>query len=434
MDFLTQARATGTPFQIHPIPRTIPSFVNPVVLFYENVLPLSPHLPYEFVWETGIPVQKCGAKCGMIHRRSDFMRRILARVSPLPLCMLFLSGCGPIGEKAASMAVVYGVAAFLSLLLLAGYCRIAKKRDSWYLLLFLSVLVVNIGYFALSISQGLSEALLANRISYLGSVFLPLSMLMIIINATHIRHPKWLAAMLLSVAVVMFLIAASPGYLPVYYKEVSFVVVDGVASLQKVYGPLHSLYLVYLLGYFAAMVSTIVYATVNDKIDSLAYAVIIAIAVFVNIGVWLIEQLAYIPFEILSVSYIISESFLLGLNILMAEAEKLKLSLQPNREVSRQEPVPFPLPEQEIPQPDPEQADQENLALFAAGLGRLTPKEQELFDCYVAGLTTDVIMDQLNIKENTLKFHSKNLYGKLGVKSRKQLMELHNRMKSGATP
>ena len=173
MDFLTQARATGTPFQIHPIPRTIPSFVNPVVLFYENVLPLSPHLPYEFVWETGIPVQKCGAKCGIIHRRSDFMRRILARVSPFPLCMLFLSGCGPIGEKAASMAVVYGVAAFLSLLLLAGYCRIAKKRDSWYLLLFLSVLVVNIGYFALSISQGLSEALLANRISYLGSVSCP---------------------------------------------------------------------------------------------------------------------------------------------------------------------------------------------------------------------------------------------------------------------
>ena len=162
------------------------------------------------------------------------MKRSLASLSPLPLCMLFLSGCGPIGEKAASMAVVYGVSAILSLLLLVGYCRIAKKCDSWYLLLFVSVLIVNIGYFALAISQSLDEALLANRISYFGSVFLPLSMLMIIINATHIQYRKWLTTVLLSLAVVVFLIAASPGYLPIYYKDVSFVIEDGVATLQKV--------------------------------------------------------------------------------------------------------------------------------------------------------------------------------------------------------
>ena len=354
------------------------------------------------------------------------MRRSLASLSPLPLCMLLLTGCGPIGEKAASMAVVYGVSAILSLLLLVGYCRIAKKRDFWYLLLFVSVLIVNIGYFALAISQSLDEALLANRISYFGSVFLPLSMLMIIINATHIQYRKWLTTVLLSLAVVVFLIAASPGYLPIYYKDVSFVIEDGVATLQKVYGPLHILYLVYLLGYFAAMVSTIVYATVKDKIDSLAHAVIIAIAVFVNIGVWLIEQLVYIPFEILSVSYVISESFLLGLHILMAEAEKLKLSLIESHETPPQGALVVQLPD-EVVQPDPDQIEREKLDIFVAGLSQLTHKEQELFNCYVAGLTTDVIMEQLNIKENTLKFHSKNIYSKLGVKSRKQLMELHNR-------
>ena len=56
---------------------------------------------------------------------------------------------------------------------------------------------------------------------------------------------------------------------------------------------------------------------------------------------------------------------------------------------------------------------------------RPSPKERQLFDCYIAGMTTDVIMEQLCIKENTLKFHSKNLYSKLGVRSRKQLMERH---------
>ena len=345
------------------------------------------------------------------------MRRTLAKLSPLPLAVLALSGCTTIGQKAASMSVIYGVAAALSLALLAIYCSAAKKRDPWYLLLFASIMVVNIGYFALAISRGLGEALLANRVSYLGSVFLPLSMLMIIVNATHIRYRKWIPGALLGLAVVMFLIAASPGYLPVYYKDVSFEIVNGVATLVKDYGPLHVLYLVYLLGYFGAMIATIVHATLKDKIDSLAYAVIIAIAVFVNLGVWMIEQLVEIDFEFLSISYIISECFLLGLHFLMAEAEKLK------QQVAMATPV--------VVKPREEPAvvkDPETVALFLEGLTGLTPKERELYECYIAGMTTDVIMEKMTIKENTLKFHSKNLYSKLGVKSRKHLMEIYKQL------
>ena len=346
------------------------------------------------------------------------MRRSHAGLSLLPLVFLLLTGCSAIGDKAASMSVIYGITAALSLLLLVAYCAMSPKRDIWYLLLFASVLVVNIGYFALAISRSLDEALLANRLAYLGSVFLPLSMWMIILKATHIRYAKWLSGLLLGVAVVVLLIAASPGYLPFYYREVTFEKVNGVSTLVKVYGPLHIVYLIYLLGYFAAMVATIVHATVEDKIDSLVYATILAVAVFVNIGVWMIEQLVRIDFEILSVSYIISESFLLGLNLLMAEAEKQKAQL------AQQTPEEVPV-SQEAPAEPAQPEDAEETELFLAGLSQLTPKEQQLYDCYVSGMTTDVIMAQLCIKENTLKFHSKNLYSKLGVHSRKQLMELH---------
>ena len=142
----------------------------------------------------------------------------------------------------------------------------------------------------------------------------------------------------------------------------------------------------------------------------------------------MIEQLVEIDFEFLSISYIISECFLLGLHFMMAEAEKLKLSLITNQETPPPEAPTAQLPE-EVLQPDLDQFEQEKLDIFLAGREQLTRKEQELFDCYIAGLTTDVIMEQLNIKENTLKFHSKNLYSKLGIKSRKQLVDLHNRTK-----
>ena len=39
-------------------------------------------------------------------------------------------------------------------------------------------------------------------------------------------------------------------------------------------------------------------------------------------------------------------------------------------------------------------------------------------------------IDNLNIKENTLKYHNRNLYGKLGVSSKKELLEIHKYIQS----
>ena len=316
------------------------------------------------------------------------------------------------------MAAIYGCMAAFSLLLLVGYCCVARKKDPWYLLLFVSVLVVNIGYCALAVSQNIEEALLANRLTYLGSVFLPLSMWMIILGVTRIPYRKWLPGLLLGLGVVVFCIAASPGYLDIYYKEVTFQKIDGVTVLSKVYGPLHKVYYVYLLGYFAAMVIAIVYATVRELIESTAYAAILAVAVFVNIGVWLIGQLVKMDFEILSVSYVITESFLLGLYLLQKEQAKSKIAT-----------VPQPCPEETAaplpPEPIEDPAVLAQAELFLEGLTKLTAKERALYDCYTQGMSTPQILETLAIKENTLKYHNKNLYGKLGVSSRKQLQQLH---------
>lgn len=330
--------------------------------------------------------------------------------------------CGCSAGKATSIWGIYAATAVLALLLLIGYCCIHARKSPWFLLLFVSVFVVNSGYFVLSTAPNLAVALNANRLSYLGSVFLPLSMWMIIANISGIPYRKWLPRLLIGIAVVVFLIAASPGYLDIYYKEVTFQKINGIVMLKKVYGPLHSLYLVYLLGYFAAMITVIIHAVLQDKLESTSYAVILAIAVFVNIGVWMIEQLVQIDFEILSVSYIITELFLLGLHLFMAEVEKQKAQLLANVQER------YPPDTEGHKETDASQdgIDREQLELFVAGLCHLTPKEREIYEYYVAGMRSAEIMAQLNIKENTLKFHNKNLYGKLGVNSRKQLVRIHN--------
>lgn len=323
------------------------------------------------------------------------------------MMLLFMSGCTA-PEKSISLCPAYAVIAVLSLLLLIGYCCLVKKKNTWLLLLFTSVLIVNAGYFALSISKTLEEALLANRISYLGSVFLPLSMLMIILDTIGVRYKKWLPIALLCISFGVFIVAASPGYLDIYYKEVSIQKINGVTVLNKVYGPWHKLYFYYLFLHFAAMAGAAAHGIIKRKVPAGSHTAILVFAVLINIGVWLMEQLVRIDFEMLSVSYIMSELFLLGLYMMLQEGNAGKTADQSASAVSSAE------------SDMPAIAD---CALFMDGLSRLTPTERAVYDLYLEGKNTRQVMDMLNIKENTLKYHNKNIYGKLGVSSRKQLME-----------
>ena len=358
------------------------------------------------------------------------MKKLFASIPVLLILIIGLSGCNAIGEKNASLTIIYSAAAVLSLLLLVGCLLLVRKNKTWFVLLFSSVFVVNVGYTFLAVSTCLDMALWANRLSYLGSVFLPLAMLMIILDVSGTEYPKWLHGALGLLSIIIFLIAASPGILPIYYKEVSFAVVDGTATLVKVYGPLHPLYLVYLLGYFAAMVAVIIRASVKKTIDTTAHAVILAIAVFVNIGVWFIEQLTAIDFEMLSVSYIISELFLLGVHLVMKEYQRMKRIVR-QVETVHQFSENASATDAMLKKPvESDPLSPERIEAFVTGLKTLTPTEKEIYDAYVARVTTKEIMATMNIKESTLKYHNRNLYGKLGVSTRKELLEFYKHIKS----
>ena len=311
-----------------------------------------------------------------------------------------------------SVTIIYGVLAFAALLIFALYSIIEKNREIWLLFLFLSVFIVNIGYFALSLSETLKEALLANRISYLGSVFLPMTMQMLMLKLLKYKYKSYLPLILLGFGIAIFIIAASPGYWDIYYKEVSLIKVNGASKLNKVYGDLHILYYVYLFLYSVSTTVTIIYTAAKKKLEKTVFSIILAVAVFLNIGVWFAEQFVKIDFELLSVSYIISEVFLLLFSILLKAYDE-KSENAPLAEVLSAE----------TDINEKTETLNEDLTAFMEGINELTHTERLIFDSYVSGKSTKEIMAELNIKENTLKFHNKNIYGKLSVSSRKELVE-----------
>ena len=370
----------------------------------------------------------------------------------IPVCgamLLAAGGCAKIGEKSMSLLMVYGAAALLAMLLLAGYGMLIRQKTRWFVLLFVSVVVVNTGYLLLAVSDSVAAALWANRLSYLGSVFLPFAMLMIILQACGIRHHRCLPWMLLAISCGVFAVTASPGILDIYYQSVSIDTVNGVTVLRKVYGPWHRLYLIYLLAYFCSMIAVIAQASAQKRLTSPAQVFILLGAVLVNILVWLLEQLVSIDFEMLSISYLISELFLLGVYVLQQEhaahtpepaviCPPVEAVPAGSPEVSaavHSETMPAEAGETDLfvdkeKERKKERSFSEQCAYLESQLYRLTPAERVIYDLYLDGMGTKEILVQLNITQNTLKYHNKNIYSKLGVSSRKELIAIADLLKS----
>ncbi|MDR1471128.1 MAG: helix-turn-helix transcriptional regulator [Synergistaceae bacterium] len=66
-------------------------------------------------------------------------------------------------------------------------------------------------------------------------------------------------------------------------------------------------------------------------------------------------------------------------------------------------------------------SDENIFADFIVRLGRLTPAERRIFDCYAEGHGTDEILKRMFISVNTLKRHNNHIYAKLNVSGRDEM-------------
>ena len=73
--------------------------------------------------------------------------------------------------------------------------------------------------------------------------------------------------------------------------------------------------------------------------------------------------------------------------------------------------------------------NEEEYQHFQDCLANLTRKELDIFNLYLDGKTSKQIQEICAITSNTLKYHNANIYSKLGIKSRKELLTYAMMMK-----
>lgn len=326
------------------------------------------------------------------------------------------------------MTLFYGITFAFSLLMLVICFGIDRKRDTWLRLLFIFVAISNAGYFSLSLSGTLAVALISNTVAYLGNAFLPFFLLMMVVQLSYVRYPKWLQITLIVLNTVMFLIASSGGYLPIYYKEVSFEIVDGAAHLIKVYGPLHGLYKIFVFGYWGSIIAIMCYTAIKKTAVSTKHTAFLAIVLLGNIALWLVENITGSKYEFLTISYLMTEGLILLLYGILQDYEDARPASNPRE-----------LAYADVDLPDGTDAEAyvslvENQQVFSeaqiksifanwTATHALTQREEEVLKFILEKRKRKDIAQVLFVTESTIKKHTSNIYKKLEVANRTELFE-----------
>ena len=310
------------------------------------------------------------------------------------------------------MTIAYGIMLALAIILLVLYCTLIRKKNAWLLVLYSSICVVNLGYLLLSISKTVNFALFANKIAYLGHIFALTGMYLAIVKLCGFNYSKKLPITLFSVGVVMFALVCTTGYLPWYYKSVTLEQVDGAAKLTKEYGPLHFVYLVYILTYFVLLVVTIAQSIAKRKVASRKHAGLLTAVVVCNIAMWIIEKFITWNFEFLSVSYILSAGMLFFLYWMM-------------QDYVYKDDLPAPEKTRVIVLDSIPKAEKIERVLELRPKDKtLTTRQMEMLDGILDGKSNKEIASDLNISENTVKWHIGLLYDALNVSGKEELFKL----------
>lgn len=207
--------------------------------------------------------------------------------------------------------IFYFIALVLSFLLLVLLVSRKNKPSISFVMTFISVIVANFGYWSISWSKSVGEAILANRMVYFGAVFLCFFIMMSIAEVCGMKIPKlWIWVMMI-LNFIMLAVVWTMGVLPIYYKDQYISTSHGATIILKEYGPLHNSYKIFLAAYLVAMLVFVARAFGKRRSVSYKYSYMLIIIVAVDASVYILRGAIGSDYELITYGYVFSCMILL---------------------------------------------------------------------------------------------------------------------------
>jgi DNA-binding CsgD family transcriptional regulator len=237
-------------------------------------------------------------------------------------------------------------------------------------------------------------------------------MFMIISKLCGFAYKKWFLGILIGLAVIMYAIVFTTGWLDWYYTNATLEFENGSAYLVKEYGVLHPTNLIYVVAYFVAMLATCILSFVRKKDASQKLAGFMLAIVLGNVGMWIVEKITTWNFELLAATYFMSVLAYFFVYLLL-------------QDYIRKVDVPMPEKTRVIVLDSIPKAERLERALSLLPQGKtLTTRQMEMLDGLLDGKSQKEIAADLHISESTVKWHFGILYTTLNVSGKDEILAL----------
>ena len=186
-----------------------------------------------------------------------------------------------------------------------------KSSSSEFIFTFALVPVVNVGYAWLAKAQSLETALTATKLTYVGGCFLQMFLFMGVLSLCNFKIRAWVRAALMTLSLVMFAFTLTIGYNELFYKSAELAQQDGVSYLIKHYGPMHTVFYIYMIGIMVASIIALIICAVRHPEVSLRNLLVLitvdVISVLAFFGGRLVGKMTGTKIDVMPAFYLIAE-------------------------------------------------------------------------------------------------------------------------------
>lgn len=195
------------------------------------------------------------------------------------------------------------ISAVLTLILVIKW---RKRFDVSLALMFVLVFLNNLGYLLYYLSHNLEEALIAQKIIYLGGCFLPLMFFFAVIRLCRLPVAKWMKMVMVSISMVLYAGVLTIGIYPLFYSDAVFDVVDGTVTVVKNYTVFHTIFNSVIFMYFFAGIGVLIY-TYYKRIDvSVKLLKLLMIPFLLSIAAFWLDKVSESAYQTVALAYNIS--------------------------------------------------------------------------------------------------------------------------------
>ncbi len=203
---------------------------------------------------------------------------------------------------------IYAILLCISLIMIIAMTVIGQRQNiTQYILLFAAIMISIFGDYTISIADTLNMAIAGQNMVYLGGVFTPILVLFSTMKICRMKIPKalWITLVSLAATVLGFVFNVKNSNL--YYKHLEIGEANGMTILIKERGPMHSLYMILLIG--CVLLTFGVGVISYFKKSNVPYRTISFLLVTTGFtcASYLCERIFHLDFALLPFAYILDE-------------------------------------------------------------------------------------------------------------------------------